>query len=128
MSKDSLERIMRFLEPLTSFSSLLVDAILTTPPFGLGYPSETSQSNYYLGTHVTREEIANVSRVLEKAGIEPENTRIRKHVAGDREIFDVLQAAAKSSKENITQSTEWNINVRLVRGDHAAEMAAICIQ
>jgi hypothetical protein len=128
MSKDSLERILRLSNPESLPTSTLVDAIIDTPPFGLGYPSDTSQSNYYPGTRVTREEIANVSRVMDKAGIEPENTRVYKRVVGNKVIFDVLQAAAKSGQENIAQETEPDINVRLVRGDYAAEMTAICTQ
>ncbi|CAN9409337.1 unnamed protein product [Alternaria alternata] len=125
MSRVSLERILQSSNSESSPSTELVDGIIKTPPFGLGYPSETLISNYYPDAHVTREEIAYVSKVLDKAGIEPENTRVRKCVDADGTHFEVLQAAVMTSREEIAQATKSDPGVYLVRGDHATELAAI---
>lgn len=99
---------------------------MSTQTFGLGYPSKTSISNYYLGAHVTRDEIAEVSKVLDRAGIEPENTRICKTVNGSHTTFRVLQAATQAGHEKLAQGTTVGISVCLERGDHAKELIAIC--
>lgn len=101
---------------------------MNIPPLGLGYPSGTAISNYYPGAHVTMEEITNVSKALDKAGIEHENTRIRKQIYASKNTFEVLQASAQASKIEITSGNESASSVCLVRGDHAREMAEICTQ
>lgn len=98
-------------------------------PCRLGYPGDTTVSNYYPGARITRDEINAVARSLEECGIEPENTRLRKLVENDEAIYEVLQA---SSETGTSQSTPEVLvagtNIRIVRGDHAAEMSAICAQ
>lgn len=96
------------------------------PPFGLGYPSETTQSAYYLGD-ITEQEIAVVSKALEQNCIFPENTRIRK--ADNSVDFDVLLASVSNgSPPQALPLQEQTVSVRVVQGDHSAELEQICGQ
>lgn len=96
------------------------------PPFGLGYPSETTQSAYYVG-NITQQEIAMVSRVLEQNSIFPENTRIRK--AENGLDFEVLLGSAQNGGTLQTFSLpDGEGSVRLIQGDHSAELERICAE
>lgn len=70
-------------------------SIYAIPPFSLGYPSETTQTTYYLGDGITEQDIAAVSKALEKNSIFPENTRIR--ISENGGDFDVLLASVDTS-------------------------------
>jgi dipeptidyl-peptidase-3 len=112
---------------LTELYREISTSISTRPPFTLGYPSDTSQSTYYLG-NVTAQEIAMVSRVLEQNAIFPENTRIRK-ADDDGVDFEVLLASVQ--KGGMTQTfplPDGKGSVRLVQGDHSAELERICAE
>lgn len=104
--------------------------MLAVPPFSLGLPNGNSMSNYYPGEeYITREDISAVSRALEKHSIEPENTRVRKIVDGDKCIFEVLQASADiGPATTITKgdAQQFEAGIILIRGDHAEEMSQIC--
>jgi dipeptidyl-peptidase-3 len=111
---------------LTELYREILTSIFTRPPFSLGYPSGTSQSTYYLG-NITEEEIAVVSRVLEQNAIFPENTRIRK--ADEGVDFEVLLASVQKRGTLHTFSLpDVKGCVRLVQGDHSAELEQICAE
>lgn len=105
--------------------------MLSAEPSTFGYPSSTSQANYYPGEHqITEHEVGLVSKVLKAHNIEPENTRIKKWKDGNKRVFDVLQASADATDtKNITQ---WDgvdgddVLVRVLQGDHHNEMSSIC--
>lgn len=49
-----------------------------TPPFSLGYPSESTQSSDYPGNDIDESDAALVSKILSQNAIFPENTRLCK--------------------------------------------------
>lgn len=106
-----------------------IKAMVSVPPSGLGYPSDNSVSNYYLGAQTSKEEIARVTKAVGAMGIEPENTRIRKIEDNGLRIFEVLQASIETDdKVETVKSDSPNEEIRLIRGDHAIELGKICSQ
>jgi hypothetical protein len=95
--------------------------MLSNPPHGLGYPNDTAVLRYYLGDRVTREGIAAVAKLMQERGSEPENMRLRKDLEDGKVVYEVLQV---SSETDILAGSD----VCVVRGDHTAEMSAICTQ
>lgn len=83
---------------------------------------------YYLGEErITEEDIAAVTKVMEKYSIEPENTRVRKIMDGTKPTFEILQASAETTTmSNHLDGDGLEATVRVERGDHAAEMSRIC--
>ncbi|UQC90711.1 dipeptidyl-peptidase 3 [Colletotrichum lupini] len=108
---------------LQAFYSSFADAIYSSPPFSLGYPGETTQSTYYPGNHITKEEIAMVSQVLEQKSILPENTRLRK-LDGDAG-FELQIASSDDGSLGVLPLSDGRSSVKLVMGDHAAELEKI---
>ena len=101
----------------------------TVPPYCLGYPSERTQTTYYLGEPApTNEEIRTVSHVLEERSIYPENTRIRKSTVAENIFFEVLQASVGSDNNDQVEIDVSNssANFKIVKGDHSDELARIC--
>jgi dipeptidyl-peptidase-3 len=96
VSKDSLRKIMQYTNIEESLANTIVEGMTTVPPYGLGYPSDTALSNYYPRNRISHDEIAVVGRVLQKHGIEPENTRIRKTTQHGKVIYEVLQAFSEA--------------------------------
>lgn len=76
---------------------------------------------------MSRQEIANVSKILGKHAIGPENTRVRKVVDGANTSYQVLQASA-----DVGASTELGSidgldgSVRVMTGDHSQELVKVC--
>lgn len=80
---------------------------------------------------ITKDEIESVSAWMEKKGLLPENTRLRKNADGS---FDILIASAVTSVPadggDIGKDTEFTVEdgalklktIRLIYGDHAKEM------
>lgn len=98
------------------------------PPFGLGYPSDTAQSAYYLGeTTITQEEISAVSRALENHGIFPENTRIQKVSSHKTHTFEVLRASVEhSTQPSVLELPTLGATMNIKCGDHSEELTKIC--
>lgn len=106
-----------------------IKAMKSVPPFSLGYPSDDSISNYYLGARISKEEIARITKAVGAMGIEPENTRIRKIEDNGLSIFEVLQASIETDgKVETVKSDAPNEEIRLIHGDHAIELGKICSQ
>ncbi|KFG79908.1 hypothetical protein MANI_120270 [Metarhizium anisopliae] len=68
-------------------------SIESIPPFNLGFPSETSQSSYYLGNAISESDATIVSKILEQNSVFPENTRLRKSEDGTE--YEVLIASVE---------------------------------
>ena len=67
-----------------------------------------------------------MSRFMEENSIYPENTRVYKHMAENRIVYDILQASTHEDlKPRLLQDTKDGL-IRLVRGDHKKELTAIC--
>ena len=75
--------------------SKVANAILAVPPYSLGFASDNTQSEYYLGEKkMTSEEIRTVSQITEQHGLYPENTRIRKLAGNDHNYAAMLESDA----------------------------------
>ncbi|KAJ0164382.1 putative dipeptidyl peptidase 3 [Colletotrichum tanaceti] len=101
----------------------------------LGYPDKGHMTTYYPDSpHITQNEIEAVSTWMERKGLLPENTRLRKAKEGS---FELLIASAVTSVPieggDIGKETEFQLEdellkgktIKLVYGDHAEEMKAI---
>lgn len=96
-------------------------------PLALGFPSDVAQSSYYTGElRISREEISAVSNILTKVGIDPENTRLRKSIVGQKSHFDVLQSSIEEDSHPRVVYEDTNLIIRLVRGGHKAELSLVC--
>lgn len=102
--------------------------IFAVPPFSLGYPSDATQTTYYLGKGITEKDITSVSKALESNSIFPENTRIRASKNGVH--FDVLLASVDTSDpaQTFPLPDREGSSVRLIRGDYSAELKQICAE
>ncbi len=119
----------RISQEATSLLDKIIDALLAETPNSLGFPGPGTQSAYYPGPEtITKDEITAIAEIMEKNSIEPENTRLRKSVDEGAPVFHILQA----SVENSSAPTELDggdpglITVRVVPGDHAAELSRVC--
>jgi dipeptidyl-peptidase III len=112
----------------TTALEMIIDPMLSVPPFSLGFPDGNNQSNYYPGEErITKEDIATVARVMEKHSIEPENIRVHKVMDGTKPTFEILQASVETTTTiNQLDGGILEATVRVKRGDHAAEMSRIC--
>ncbi|KAK1526645.1 dipeptidyl-peptidase 3 [Colletotrichum paranaense] len=111
---------------LQALYSSFADAVYSSPPFSLGYPGDTTQSTYYPGNHIDKEEIAMVSQVLEQNSIYPENTRLMK-VDGDYE-FELQIASSHDGSLGVLPLPDERGSVKLVMGDHAVELEKMCVE
>ncbi|KAI3323189.1 peptidase [Xylariaceae sp. AK1471] len=118
-----LEKLASRSPELTRLFGKCIPGISLTPPFGLGYPSDVAQSSYYLGQRISKSEIAAVSKVLNSNSIFLENTGIRK--TGDT-TFEVIQASVAAKGPDTPLVTNSQLEVKLVRGNHAADLAKVC--
>ncbi|KAK3897692.1 dipeptidyl peptidase 3 [Staphylotrichum tortipilum] len=126
VGSDVLQKLAATSPRLSKLCAAISNHIQTTPPFSLGYPAETTQTAYYLGS-ITEEEISLVSRVLEQNSIFPENTRIRKAENGTD--FEVLLASVRTNGTFTTfPLPDGTGSIHLIQGDHAAELEQICAE
>jgi dipeptidyl-peptidase III len=112
----------------TKLCNNILDPMLSASPSSLGFPSTDSQSAYYPGPlQLSRDEIVAVSQQLERHHLYPENTRIQKDVENGKTVYSVLQASIKSDTSLPPLPVEDSaLSIRLVRGDHSAELLRIC--
>ncbi|KAK9435535.1 dipeptidyl peptidase III [Metarhizium brunneum] len=123
----------RVLKKLADRSSVLTElyeeihkSIESIPPFNLGFPSETSQSSYYLGNAISESDAAIVSKILEQNAVFPKNTRLQK--SKDDTEYDVLIASVK--RELVAQFSlpSGQGHVRLLKGDHSSDLQLVCAE
>ena len=103
--------------------------MFSSRPSSLGYPSVENQSCYYPGENdISPGEISLVSQYLEKHKILPENTRVHKTFVDGICVYELLLASVENntSHENMAKLPNSEACVRLVKGDHADELSAIC--
>ena len=122
MDPEVVEALASKSERLASLYEEISDAMFSVPPYGLGYPSDTAQSNYYPSGNLSEAEISSISKLLELEGIYPENTRISKQ---DDLTYTVRLASVQAGKPR-SFSLDPERTVQIVAGDHAAELASIC--
>lgn len=102
--------------------------LFARPPFSIGYPSDTTQSQYYPANdrQLDKDEIKSVSNSLQTKGLWLENTRLRKAGTKDGEVFEVLQASIETDSAIEVTNTQSGHRVRSVRGDHSQPLSRIC--
>ncbi|KAH8719326.1 peptidase family M49-domain-containing protein [Phaeosphaeriaceae sp. PMI808] len=102
--------------------------MITVPPYGLGFPSNTAQSAYYPGDcTITQNEIESISRLLEEHSIFPENTRIQKVCHTETNTYEVLQASVVQDTEPaVFELPALDTTIKVKRGDHSEDLAKIC--
>ncbi len=127
LNDDTLQKLSAAASPRSSeLYKQISGPIQAIPPFGLGYPSETTQSSYYLGD-ISQQGISLVSRLLEQHSLFPENTRIRK--AENGVDFEILLASVQRGGASPTfPLPDGDRVVRLVQGDHSDELKQICTE
>jgi dipeptidyl-peptidase-3 len=124
-----VEKLVRKVTDDDAVVVTVVEGMVGYPPYRLGYPSDTTISSYYPGARITRDEITAIAKSLERHGIEPENTRVRKAEKKNEVVYELLQASSETDdSQSIPEGFVAGTNIRIVRGDHAAEMSAICTQ
>ncbi|KAK6507658.1 hypothetical protein TWF481_006083 [Arthrobotrys musiformis] len=129
VSEETLRKIANISPSTSQALEKVIGPMISELPHSIGFPSDTEQSSYYPGDEIiSREEIAAVSEIMGKQLIEPENTRLRKIIENGQTIFELLQASSEKDK---TAEPEYIMNspeavLRVVKGDHAEELAAIC--
>ena len=128
VSSAVLEKLSQKSPKLETLYGRISNAMLTVPPYGLGFPSDSAQSAYYPGDSIiTQDEIAAVSRLLEKHSILPENTRIQKVSSPEADAFEVLQASIEQATElAVSQLPALGTVIKLKPGDHSEELLKIC--
>ncbi|KAL1891258.1 hypothetical protein Sste5346_007717 [Sporothrix stenoceras] len=106
----------------------------------LGYTDDGHLTTYYPDSpDITKDEIAGVAKWMEKKGLLPENTRLRKQKGSN--VFELLIASGQTSppvdgRDIGSIETEFSLDesdsaglkgatIRLVYGDYATEMAEI---
>ncbi|KAI0868251.1 dipeptidyl peptidase III [Hypoxylon argillaceum] len=139
ISADSLHKMASISEAATAAFQTVIQPMLSLTPAAL----TLSESAYYLGdTKIAVDEIAAIARAMQLNDLEPENTRINKSTANPGASYQVLQASVHSNDEfqnhakgsavpiNVLQQggedSQLDGDVRLLRGDHSAEMTKIC--
>jgi dipeptidyl-peptidase-3 len=103
-------------------------AIISPRPASLGFPGPNAQSNYYPGPEIlSRQEIVEITKVLEDRSIEPENTRIQKSVQDGQVVYNVLQGSTETGSEEITsQIVGADVTIRVMKGDYADVLRKVC--
>ena len=128
MPEESLNAIARVSERATALLSSIGNPMFSPQPSSLGYPAELTQSAYYPGeTPIGSDEVSYVSEVMEKHGIHPENTRLRKIYEGGDTVFEILQASVeRSDAVNVSEAQDPRGTIRMIKGDHSQELELIC--
>ncbi|KAJ5109410.1 dipeptidyl-peptidase 3 [Penicillium angulare] len=131
VSPNTLKAMATISQEANKLLDNIIEPLFAIQPSRLGYPTETSQSNYYPGKEkITEEEIDAITDMIEDRGIGSENTRLRKLRGGEGELIDtfhvLLASAEKGSEpqliEEIVIGDQQRAKVFLCRGDHAVEM------
>lgn len=129
VSRQFIDQIVSSSDRAKKLSATCIDAMLSTHPATLGYPGPDSLSQYYIGADgITSGEISIVGALMEKKGLEQENTRIKKVASTDSDDgtrFEILQAAVESDESPTYVGTKNNVNAWLVRGDHQEDLKRV---
>ena len=94
-------------------------------PAHLGFTSPSSQTCYYIGEPISREEVAVVSDLMEEHCILPENTRIRKSMTDDQARYEILSASTNDVSSTFLSYRDDFGSIHLLGGDHAHEMKQV---
>ena len=92
------------------------------PPYGLGYPGDIAQSNYYPSGNLTEAGISSISKLLELETF----TRRTLESPKRADLNYTVHLASVQPREPRSSSLHSGRTVQIVGGDHAAELASIC--
>lgn len=124
---DTLQKLSAASETTRRLLKQLNPSIFTSQPSTLGLPGSNAQSTYYkTSVPITREEVTEITDVLVKSGIDPENTRIVRTTTGHHVTVNVLQGSVEQDPTPKIISDSPDRTIRLVRGDHSEELQRIC--
>ena len=125
---ESMEAISHVSNETERLLHSVAQAMYSPQPSSLGFRGNETQSAYYPSDLAfTKEEVADVSDLLEQSGVLPENTRIRKKMQGGEAIYEVLQASSLFDPHVQTLKLgDDDRTVRVVKGDHTNELTVIC--
>ena len=127
MSESALRKLSQCSEIASSLYEKMERPLRASLPLALGFPSEVAQSSYYPGElRISREEVRDVSNILTKLGVDPENTRLQKSIVGQKSCFDVLQSSVEEDSHPQVIYDDSGLLIRLVRGDHKSELSLVC--
>ena len=129
MNAKSLQAMASTSERASTILASIEKPIFSSQPSSLGFPGDKTQSCYYPGDHkISPDEISQISQCLEENHVLPENTRIRKVFVGDRAIYQVHQASVEreTGSQRAIEMPDSKGSIRIVKGDHCEELAAIC--
>ncbi|KAE9364218.1 dipeptidyl peptidase III [Stipitochalara longipes BDJ] len=127
VSESTLQKLSQCSEIAGSMYEKIERSLRASLPLALGFPSDVAQSSYYPGElRISREEISDVSNILAKLGIDPENTRLRKSIVGQKSCFDVLQSSVEEDSHPQVIHGDSSFLIRVVRGGHKSELSLVC--
>lgn len=118
----------------TSLLEEIVEDMMAKQPSKIGYPSETSQSNFYPGKEkITKEEIEVITKFIKAKGIASETTRLQKLPrtgSEESDKFYVLQASVEKDASptligEVTTANQQLAEVFLCRGDNFNELKQV---
>jgi dipeptidyl-peptidase-3 len=127
VSENALQKLSQCSAVAGSLYEKIERPLWASLPLTLGFPSDVAQSSYYPGElRISREEISDVSNILTELGIDPENTRLRKSIVGQKSYFDVLQSSVEEDNHPQVVYEDSDLLIRLVRGGHKSELSLVC--
>ena len=124
----TLEKLASISKPATDLWDKICYSISSVLPHTLGYPSDTTQSQYYptVSSRLSAQDITEVSNALQRVGIWPENTRLRKENPEESHLITVLQASTEIDARMVETNDNNSSRVHLRRGDHHKALTKIC--
>lgn len=134
VTRDTLTKMASISVKATSLLEEIIEDMMAAQPTKIGYPSETSQSNFYPGNEkMTKEEIEIITKMIKARGIASETTRLQKLPrtgSEESDKFYVLRASAKKDPSpkligEVTIGDQQPAEVFLCRGDHFNELEQV---
>ncbi|KAL1854329.1 hypothetical protein Daus18300_011515 [Diaporthe australafricana] len=137
ISKEALRKMATISPAASTKLEEILDPMTSPQPAMLGYPSDTSQSSYYLGNERIRKvELEAIKKIMDVNNIAPENTRLRKvsrseESTHEQTVFEILQASSEKDPEpqflaDVNLEGQLSAKLYLCRGDNSEQMAKIC--
>lgn len=134
ISTETFDRLASISVRTNELRAKIGDALLSESPSSLGYPSTSTQSQYYPdgAGKLDKRQIQAISKLMERKGLWPENTRLQ-FVGNETShpIIDILQASVQSDEQPKVLASELEISgtkylVRVKRGDFTDSLSRVC--
>lgn len=121
LSNVSLEKLSLASASATQLFNQIKTALIASNLTRLGFTDEISQTSYYIGSAMSAQEVETVSQAALKHDVQLENTRVWK----EDKTFDILIASVEKDVM-LDFPVDQQSKVRIVRGDHSAELEKVC--